>query len=376
VAPVTTPPPKDTTSPVPTVSPYLVKARETHAFITAQLLTPYGSYRANTTTEVNSSFEWYTVSHLYADAAMVALGDSSYAESMNRTFQWMENMWDGSQVHGGYFGYARPDGTGASGIKYIDDNSLTGMVFLEAYDVTRGAQQAAYLNKARACADWVINSGLWDTTFGGGFWWNTEKQYKPTQSNGLALQLFLRLYELTGETYYRDWAISVNSWLTNRLYDPSSGLFLWQFDNTGKKYTEIFTYDNAIMVEAYLLYSQVMHDDTYLSRAQTLGRAMNQTLWNPIHNVYIFNTADLRVNGAWCGWASQAMIKLYEADGNAQWLAYAKGNIDAINRVLRNPTSFGYYQFAGLDGGGRYANLEGVDQAWMQRVQALLSPYR
>jgi hypothetical protein len=44
--------------------------------------------------------------------------------------------------------------------------------------------------------------------------------------------------------------------------------------------------------------------------------------------------------------------------------------------VLRDPNSHGYYQFAGLDGAGRYTNIEGVDQAWMQRVQALLSKYR
>jgi uncharacterized protein YyaL (SSP411 family) len=119
-----------------------------------------------------------------------------------------------------------------------------------------------------------------------------------------------------------------------------------------------------------------MSDAGYLAKAQAIGNAMNKTLWDGAHNVYIFNTSDIRINPAWCGWASQAMIKLYEADKNTSWLNYAKGNIDAINVVLRDPNSHGYYQFAGLDGAGRYTNIEGVDQAWMQRVQALLSKYR
>ena len=368
-------PPADTT-PVHPVSVYLTKAKETHNFIISNLLTSYKSYRVNTSSNTNSAFEWYNASQIYADAAMIEIGDSSYIPSMNATFEWMENMWDKSDPNGGYFAFSNLDGSGATGTKYVDDNSLTGMVYLQAYDVTKGADKDAYLTKAEACANWIINSGLWDTALDGGFWWNTEKTNKPTQTNGLVLQLFLRLYAITGQAVYHDWAISVNNWLTNKMYDSSTGLFIWQYDNTGKKFSEIFTYDNAIMLEAYLWYSKAMNDPSYLSKAETIANAMNSILWDGAHNVYIFNTSDKRINPAWCGWASQAMIRLYEADKNASWLSYAKGNIDAINTVLRDPNSLGYYQFAGLDGAGRYANFEGVDQAWMQRIQALLSKYR
>jgi uncharacterized protein YyaL (SSP411 family) len=295
---------------------------------------------------------------------------------MNKTFKWLDNLWDKTDVNGGYFAFANLDGSGSAGIKYIDDNSLTGVIFLEAYNVTSGSIKQQYLDKAKACANWIINSGLWDNNFGGGFWWNTDKPVKSTQTNGLVLQLFLRLYDITHESIYKDWADSVNNWLRSIMYDASTGLFFWQYDNTGKKYPTIFTYDNAIMIEAYLLYADVMHDNSYLSKAQALGNAMNKTLWNGNHNVYEFNTDDARITPAWCGWASQAMIKLYEADKNISWLAYAKGNIDAINVVLRDAASHGYYQFAALDGAGRYTNMEGVDAAWMQRVQALLSQYK
>ena len=359
----------------PQVSEYLIKAKETHDFVINNLLTSYNSYRVNTTTNANSAFEWYNVSQLYADAAMVMLGDTSYLPYMNNTFNWLDNLWDKSDPYGGYFAFANLDGSGSTGTKYVDDNSLTGVIFLAAYDVTSGSIKQQYLDKAKACANWIINSGLWDNNFNGGFWWNTDKPVKSTQTNGLVLQLFLRLYGITHESIYKDWADSVNNWLSSKMYDAATGLFFWQYDSTGKKYPTIFTYDNAIMIEAYLLYADVLHDNSYLSKAEALANAMNKTLWSGNHNVYVFNTDDARVTPAWCGWASQAMIKLYEADKNVSWLAYAKGNIDAINVVLRD-ASHGYYQFAALDGAGRYTNMEGVDAAWMQRVQALLSQYK
>ena len=119
-----------------------------------------------------------------------------------------------------------------------------------------------------------------------------------------------------------------------------------------------------------------MGDNSYLSKAQDLGNAMIKTLYDVSHNVFIFNTNDIRINPCYCGWASQLMVRLYEADHNTSWLTYAKANIDQINVVLKNTTYNGYYNYAGLDGAGRYTNMEEVDQAWMQRVQTLLSKYK
>ncbi|MDB4923367.1 glycoside hydrolase family 76 protein [Mucilaginibacter sp.] len=364
--------PPDTT---PVVSAYLTKANETHEYITNNLLTSYKSYRVNTGANANSAYEWYNVSQIYADAAMVANGDASYQDSMDGTFAWMNGLWDKSDPNGGYFAFANLNGSGASGTKYIDDNSLTGVAYLDAYEISTNANKAKYLTAAENCANWLIKSGLWDTTFGGGFWWNTDKTNKPTQSNGLALQLFLRLYKITGQSVYHDWAVSVNSWLNTKMYDSSKGLYIWQIEKNGTVDTQIFTYDNAIMLEADLLYAKAMNDNGYLVKAQAMGTAMNTVLWDATHNVYIFNTSDVRINPTYCGWASQAMIRLYEADNNPAWLNYAKGNIDAINVVMRDASSHGYWQYAGLDGNSKYG-MEGVDQAWMQRVQVLLSKYK
>jgi hypothetical protein len=361
-----------------TTSAYYQKAQETHNFIYGNLLTTYNSYKVNTTTQTTTAYEWYNVSQIYADAAMVKIGNTAYAPYMNNTFSWMNNMWNGGSPAGGYYASANVNGSGAAGDKYNDDNALSGVTYLDAYAVTTGTTQTNYLNGAKACANWLMNGGQWDNTYGGGFWWSTLKESKPTQTNGLALQLFLRLYQVTGQTYYRDWAVSVKNWLVNNMQDAPTGLYIWKIDGAGSgtKHTEKFTYDNAIMVEAFLLYGQIMADNTYITKAQNLGSSMNTTLWNSTYHVYIFNTADGRINPAWCVWGSQAMIKLYQRDGNTAWLDYAQQNIDYMNSKLRNTTNLGYYHFCNFNGSNVETRQEGVDQAWMQRTQAMLSDYR
>lgn len=358
-----------------TSSVYWTKAQNVHAFIVGNLLSTYNSYRVNLTL-TSTAYEWYNTSQIYADATFVKYGDSRYTQYMNNTYSWMSNMWDGANLNGGYFAQANVDGSGASGDKYTDDNSLTGIIYLDCYDVTIGTTQTNYLNSAKACANWLMNSGQWDNTFGGGFWWNTKKQEKPTQTNGLAMQLFLRLYQITGQAYYKDWANSVKAWLETYMLDSSDGLYCWQYTHDGVRHAEKFTYDNAIMIETDLLYAQVMNNSLYTTKAQNLGIKMNSKLWNNTYRVYIFNSSDPRINPAWCGWGSQAMIKLYQADGNIAWLDYAQQNIDFINAKLQDINNYGYYQFCNLDGSARYTNMEGVDQAWMQRIQVLMSNYR
>ncbi|MBS1524119.1 MAG: hypothetical protein JST19_00630 [Bacteroidetes bacterium] len=361
-------------------SAYYNNAEQTHNFIVGNILSSYFSCRGNTTTEANSAYEWYNTSQIYADAAAVSPtygNDGRFRSWMDSTYNWMYHMWDFGSSIGGYFSAANLDGSGAGGDKYVDDAGVTINAYLDAYAVTSGTTRSNYLASAQSVANWMMNSGLWDSTDGGGFYQRTGTgAVKPTQTNGLAVQAFLRLYQITGQSYYKSWAQSVMTWLEGNLYDSASGLYDWEFDASGVKQTAHFTYDNAIMVEADLLYASVLSDNTYVTKAQNLGSAMNTTLWNSAHHVYIFNTTDQRVNPAWCVWGSQAMIRLYERDGNTAWLDYAQQNIDFINTNLRTTSNYGYHTFCDLNGGSVDTRYEGVDQAWMERTQFMLSAYR
>lgn len=360
-------------------SKYWRDAQIVHNWVAGNYLTTSGSYR--TKPHSTTAYEWYCVSQISADAAMLETGDTRYLAYMTNTYAWMTNLWDLGSPSGGYFDSANVNGSGVGTTKYVDDNSLAGNVYLDCYAITRGQLKTNFLNSAMATANWLMFSGQWDSTFGGGFWWSTGKQNKPTQSNGLAMQLFLRLYQITGQTYYRDWANSIKDWLENQMYDSTDGLYGWQITTngtaTGDKDLRKFTYDNSIMIEADLLYYQVMTNSAYLSKAQNLANRLNARLWNNTYGSYYFITTDGRVNPCWCGWASQSLIRLYQVDGNTNWLNFAQRNIDYMNSHLFDKKFGGYYQFCNMDGSNLTTNqLEGVDQAWMQRVQAMISAFR
>lgn len=357
-----------------TNSTYWAKAQATHNYVVGNLLTPYNSYRNNPGS--NTAYEWYCVSQIYADEAMLVNGAVAYAPYMNNAKVFMNSFWDGSNAIGGYFAAVNVNGAGAGGDKYTDDNALAGNVYLDCYAASSGIARTGYLNSAVATANWLTSSGQWDNTYGGGFWWSDKKTVKPTQSNGLALQLFLRLHNITGQTNYLAWANSVKNWLETQMFDAADGLYIWQIETNGFKNRLKFTYDNAIMIEADLLYAQVMADKSYVGKAQALAGKLNARLWSNTSKAYHFNTGDGRVNPCWCGWASQSLIRLYEADRNPVWLDYAQQNIDFMNARLRNNTNGSYYVFCNIDGSNVENRIEGVDQAWMQRIQAMISPYR
>ncbi|WP_308636434.1 glycoside hydrolase family 76 protein [Paenibacillus silvisoli] len=363
-------------------SAYWTLAQETHNFTVGNLLTPYNSYR----TELGdpTTTEWYNVSQIYADAAMIQQGDARYLPYMNNAYGFMNHMWDSSSPIGGYFALGNVDGTGAGGDKYVDDASLAGVAYLDAYDVTTGTTKQNYLNSAMAIANWLMYSGLWDST-GGGFWWTTNKsipglQIKGSEVNGLACQLFLRLYMITGQAYYKSWADSIKSWMDGYMFDASAGLYSWQYELTGNSVNPVkFTYDNAIMIEVNLLYRQLTGSGAYLTAAQNLASNMMNVLWNT-HNstgAFIINTADPVFNPCYSGWASQSYIKLYEADGNSSWLNIAQQNIDTLNAKLRNAVNQGYhYSWDPATNALKDGSFHTVSQAWMQRVQMMLSQYR
>jgi uncharacterized protein YyaL (SSP411 family) len=287
-------------------------------------------------------------------------------------------LWDTTAgANGGYWSGTSISGSGNSGQKFVDDNSLTGIAYMEAYAATGDSR---YLTSAQAVANWLMNCGLWDTTFGGGFWQSTLKLDKPTQTNGLAMQLFLKLYNQDNtRTYYLSWANSIRTWLEANMYDSTTGCYLWQIESNGTKDNRLETYTNAIMIEADLLYSSITANNTYTTKAQQLGSAMNTQLWHATSGttgVYAYSNQTGNVNPCWCVWGSQAMMLLYARDGNTAWLNYAQQNIDWINTHCRNSTNYGYYQYVQEDGTSPTIDYEGVDQAWMQREQVLLSNYK
>src|SRR5947207_8958351 len=131
-------------------SVYWQKAQETHNYVVGNLLSSSGGYRNKP--ESAQAYEWYCVSQIYADAAMVSSGDDRYLSYVQNGYAWMSNFWDTNNAGGGCFSTVNLDGTGRGGGKFVDDHSLTGNVYLDCYEVCTGGARSNHLDAAKAAA--------------------------------------------------------------------------------------------------------------------------------------------------------------------------------------------------------------------------------
>jgi hypothetical protein len=155
--------------------------------------------------------QWYVASQLWADARLLAVAAPPTDDSqrllpdwdpqdtrcyLDKGFVFLDRLWDYSSS--GYFPRADPTGTAvATGARYADDNLVAGLALLDAARTTTDSQSVRrYLHAAQREADFLVlqGSGIWDDTFGGGFWWNTgqgdTEEGKPGQTNALAGAIF------------------------------------------------------------------------------------------------------------------------------------------------------------------------------------------
>lgn len=387
----------------------LARARETRAFTERALQNLAGgpecpqavfvSY-ARSDRESTIADQWYNVSQIWADLALARSEEPLSRCWATRGFTFLDRLWDRAAPAGGFFALSDLRGDEPSGgDKYADDNSLAGVVWMEAARrVPAGLERELMLGRARATARFLMHGGLWDETFGGGFWWNSTKgasiEGKPAQTNGLAAEFFFQLYAMTGDPAYREWAVKTLAWLDATLYDPHAQLYRWSVHFTdlenrrGEEVSDwFFNYDQGILIEANLLAYRLLGGDRgYYERAWSLGRRLDPVFWDRLIGGYDLQAGVAQVIPVYSAWLSQSLLALYEQDGDRYWLERASANVDALNRAAWDPAHGGYYhayyvcgepsQVGCADGTVWAADpteKHTVDQAWMQRVQALLA---
>ena len=111
-----------------------------------------------------------------------------------------------------------------SGDTYDDDLMWATIAFIRAYNATGNT---TWLNDAETNFATVWSRG-YDTTFGGGIWWNvaaanTPSGYKASASNWTFVIAGNLLYQITGNSTYLSDANTVYSWASTTLYDASTG---------------------------------------------------------------------------------------------------------------------------------------------------------
>jgi uncharacterized protein YyaL (SSP411 family) len=276
---------------------------------------------------------------------------------------------------------------------YADDNAIAGVAMLEGADYVKDWRlRDRMLAGAVRAARYLIDSGLWDeAAYGGGFWWNTQRQQseggKPVQTAGLAAQLFARLFQATGNAEYREWAERSLAWSDSRLFDEDLGLYRYGFRPSllGKPdHPALVSYDQAIMIEAHLALRAV--GDTrldHLERSRVLAASLNR-FRSPLGG-YEFELGVPQVFSHYSAWTSIGLLKLYQVDRNTTWLTRARETIDELNAVMFDKFDGGVYhgvyactpQWIAECPVGAASAVDGrklhLSQSWMQRALALLA---
>ena len=265
---------------------------------------------------------------------------------LDKGFIFLDRLWDYST--GGYYPLSDPSGTAVvRGVRYSDDNALAGLSLLAAAaSQSDPLLRQRYLHAARREAEFLTESGLWDGTFGGGFWWTTNKgdtpEGKPAHTNALAALFFARLHNATNLEADRAWALRTLLWLDTILYDPSKRLYRWSVGYQDREARlgailseRYFNYDQGIAIEAQTLAARLDGDPNRLPRARGVGEALHEAFWGRELGGYNLEAGIEQVYTAFAAWTSLGHLALHDADGDARWLDLARRNADALTASLR-----------------------------------------
>lgn len=347
---------------------------------------PWRSFRRSTA-EPDYSDTWYDASQLLADARLARLGDPAAGGGLALQVRHLEHHR--APADGGYYGRGGVAADWCAGPdQYADDNALVGLALLAAADAAHGPAAAAYLQRAASVAAFLTQSGLWDDTFGGGFWWNSRRgdtiEGKPSQSNGLAALLFLRLHAATGAAHWRVWAERTLAWLDAHLWDGDRRLYRYcvryavPSERRGRVVEErYFNYDQGILIECLAEHAVQRGDAVALGRAQAIAGTLEEAFWDGELGGFVLEAGVPQVFLVYSAWLTPALLRLAAVDPAPRWSALARRNAAALHARLHDPTQPGAYAHrAWRTPEGQVAidpTRHTAAQAWMQHAWAALA---
>lgn len=113
-----------------------------------------------------------------------------------------------------------------------------------------------------------IAAQYWDTTCGGGVWWDHARTYKNAITNELFLDVAARLYILTGEPFYKNWAERSWNWfaasgMISPSYAVNDGLDKTCHNNAGPPYS----YNQGVILDGLLNLAAITEEKSLLDEA-------------------------------------------------------------------------------------------------------------
>jgi len=219
------------------------------------------------------SYLWAFSQAMAATLDLYGISKVSSRDVLDRARTGLGRYWNGASVPPGYASYPlRPYGNG--GDKFYDDEAWIGLNLVRTYRLVGDATSLAQARKVFT----LLVSG-WDTNpadpYPGGVYWTQApwSRDRNTVSTAPSAELGFRLYQLTGDPTYRDWATRMYDWVNTTLQDPADGLYWDHVDAAGVIETTKWSYNQGTMIGASLLAYQVTSAVEYLARAEAVATA-------------------------------------------------------------------------------------------------------
>lgn len=232
--------------------------------------------------------------------------------------------------------------------RFYDDNAITGIELVDAYQVSGNKK---YLQQAELAMDFIMTGE--DSTCGGGVLWNeTEGKgvgEKGISANGFSVYLALKLYQINKKQLYLDYAHRIYKWVKTKLQNPDNSIYwngIYVKDCSVNK--AIWTYNTAIMILNDLEFYNLTKDESFLADAKKMGAASYQDFTMEVDGMLFYTTHDTWFNTV----LLKAYIELTNYDENArQYVETFIQNADYAWEHARNQYGLFYEDWAGKNPG-------------------------
>jgi predicted alpha-1,6-mannanase (GH76 family) len=155
-----------------------------------------------------------------------------------------------------------------------DDAEWWALAWTAAYDLTKDQR---YLSEAVTIANYV--AGLWDSTCGGGVWWDRERTYKNAVTNGLYTRLTAELHNrMPGDSLWLGRARAAWNWMNSSGIINGSGLVNDGIDRSCRNNGgTVWTYNQGLAIGAAVEVWRATGDGSVLTRGRQLADAAINT---------------------------------------------------------------------------------------------------
>jgi predicted alpha-1,6-mannanase (GH76 family) len=158
-----------------------------------------------------------------------------------------------------------------------DDTQWWALTWLNAYELTRNP---AYLQMVETIYSYVTTAWT-PSQCGGGLIWQSNNAYTNSITNELFLELSARLYLVTHQASYLQWAQKEWTWFSASGLINSSNLINDGLNSSCQNNGQTtWTYNQGVILGGLAALYQATHDEAYLTSAKQIANAAITTLVN------------------------------------------------------------------------------------------------